>query len=387
MVIGLVLLVLGAVLIVWAVFVIGETRKGRAATQALQSLMADADAQRQTAVAIVSGAVAKVDGTLGRLGQTLEASVAQLQTLDTTLAERPAPRVRQVQRGNNPRVVSIASAPVPAGHAKRMLDIMFEPHGHDNSTVVRTLGLSPHHPVSFVVPTLGSSRPAGTSARSAVASEDMLAAKAVGHLLLRGWPDAQVSTRTVDPGAAAGDLRGNVCTFCRDERNPVTAAFLTHPDIVTALGISFPKVPSQFRRHSEEATIVFGDGMPRRSPSYKQEWDIGDDEATVALEDLAVLARVENPFDPGAKVLIVAGVRAFGTLGAAEYLRLYSDTLFQQTVEKDFAALIKVTATYQVTRNPEVTSQLDDLFLASTVELVPVDEPPSVEMIDVKRVA
>ena len=386
--IAMVVTVLGAAVVVWIVFLVGQIKKGRTATRDLRSVMARAKAQQQEAVTTVVGAVARVDGTLGRLGETVEAGLAEIQKLDGTLAGERAGHVQETQPRHAGRVVNIASASVPTGQAKFMLDIMFEPRDIEHRTPgVRTLGLSPYHPVSFVVPTLGSTRPAGTSASSAVASEDMLAAKAVGHLLLRGWPNAQVSTRTVDPGGPPGDLRGNICTFCRDERNPATGAFLEHPNVSASLGISFPRVVSDLDGRSEEATIVFGDGIPRRSPSYGQERELSDDDSTIALEDLALLARIDNPFDPGAKVLIVAGVRAFGTLGAAEYLRLHSDTLFEETGDKDFAALIKVTATYQVTRSPQIALKLDDRVLALAVDLVPVDVRPSVEMIEVKRVA
>ena len=74
------------------------------------------------------------------------------------------------------------------------------------------------------------------------------------------------------------------------------------------------------------------------SPSFQEEREGADE-----LHDFALLAKLPNPYNDHAKVLIVAGIRAFGTWGAAKYLLEHSEELHESFKDHNFATVLKVT--------------------------------------------
>lgn len=227
-------------------------------------------------------------------------------------------------------------------------------------TPLETLGLQRDLPVTFVVPTMWVPQSDTTSSRWAVVTEDVLGVRAVDERLRRSWPEAEVRTRITDGRDTRPPDEGNVCSFCRDVRNPVTAALLHHPRTRELFGIELGFWPTtrNEREMPLEWGLVFPDGMPRTSPSYEQErqFEAARDmvssggsagEEEVVLDDFALLARFPNPFG-GGTALIVAGIRALGTWGAAEYLRRHSGELHERTQGGSFVSFMRVRGTYNV---------------------------------------
>lgn len=56
-----------------------------------------------------------------------------------------------------------------------------------------------------------------------------------------------------------------------------------------------------------------------------------------------MLARLTSPWSGRAKIVISAGIRAFGTWGATEFLRTRADELYARTKGNDFGVVLKVT--------------------------------------------
>jgi hypothetical protein len=56
------------------------------------------------------------------------------------------------------------------------------------------------------------------------------------------------------------------------------------------------------------------------SPSYEQEGDPAT-EGTGPFDDVAIVLKMRNPWNPDKQLLIVAGVRGIGTWGAGEFLK------------------------------------------------------------------
>jgi hypothetical protein len=93
-------------------------------------------------------------------------------------------------------------------------------------------------------------------------------------------------------------------------------------------------------------TSVVTDAATWESATYLQEEklrleNISIEEST--LDDIAMVIRTDNPYNPKTKVLIIAGIRGIGTWGAAKYLRQNAKELNKITKGKDFACLLKVT--------------------------------------------
>jgi len=399
-VILLVATLLFAAVFFWALAVARRVRQSDSEVAAFATALRASTAQRESNLAAVRSAVADVDLSLERWNLTLDASVTELRSLTAQVAPRTrgsgkAERV-EATRPQAPRSVSmIAGGRVAKGYAlqnvKMTLDAMRGSHGHGVRPPSETLGLAWPLPVEFIVPTLGIPRPKHSSSRSAVAVEDMLAAKSVAQALLIRWPDADIHTSTVDPGAQWGGLKGNICTFCRDSRNPVTGLVLAHPQTQALFRVSFPDITSAVEGGPQELGIRLGDGPVWASPSYAQERAVGEGTSgPTVLEDLALLARVPNPWDPAGKVLVVAGIRAFGTLGVAEYVRRSWDDLNERTKGLDFACVLRVRATYQVVPADEGAVPLSEPaeVAANEVELVPAEDVPAeVEIVQIEPAA
>jgi hypothetical protein len=82
------------------------------------------------------------------------------------------------------------------------------------------------------------------------------------------------------------------------------------------------------------------------SKSYDQQI-----EGSSRRDDTAMIVKVQSPWSPQHRILIVAGIRGIGTWGAAECMKKWWEELYHQkgsskkrgtTKSGDFAALVKV---------------------------------------------
>lgn len=388
MIVFVVAVALGGALTVWVVAVVRRVKTTDREVRAMARSLADSHARREGHLATVRSAVTDVDRTFEQWNETLGDSTEELRALLSRVPSDFDPSERRWAVGDprQTKLVKIVGGKVARGYAIRNLKMTLDGRGPLSEPTERdpreTLGLSWRHPVEFVVPTLGIPRPVHSSSRSAVAVEDMLASKGVAQALVRTWPEAEVHTRSIDPGSEWTEVLGNICTFCRDTRNPATGRILSHPAVAGRLGVSFQDLPSESDGAGPEVGIILRGAPPVRSPSYAQERDLkaqGDAAGRAILNDFALLARVSNPWDPEAKILVVAGIRAFGTLGAADLLRTRWEELYEATGDGDFACLVSVQAAYQVVLSDELsiaTGEPDEVATCA-VELVPAEDIPT----------
>lgn len=238
--------------------------------------------------------------------------------------------------------VVYATPPIPFPNRPRS--------GFERRAPHEILGFDSDEELTLVVPTLWVPATETTASRWTVVTEDHLAVQAIDARLRASWPEAAVTTRVTDLHDERLPPAGNVCSFCRDRRNPVTAQLLGHQDTKDRFGfpIGFQALPTDAGR-PQEWGLVF-DREVLRSPSYDGERRLlaseASDSGPFPVEDFALVARFPNPWGNG-HTLIVAGVRAIGTWGAAEYLRKHADEIEAETGGKAFAALLRVSAKYQ----------------------------------------
>lgn len=193
-------------------------------------------------------------------------------------------------------------------------------------------------PVLFVFPGRDSSSP---TLLPRVAFEDMLAVNYVERLLtLSKWRDDKIQMRQHDGFIAldAHDPAKNLVLICSPRSNHVTNEYLNKLNSDGVLSWRFEK------SESGDMTIR-ADSTRAESATFSQERMIrsrGDVPAESTLDDLAVLIKAPNPYNPKAKVLIVAGIRSIGTWGAAKFLRQNDKEIYKKTKGRDFAWLLKV---------------------------------------------
>ena len=192
-------------------------------------------------------------------------------------------------------------------------------------------------PLTIVVPTVPTNDPAYPRV---VSADDMLALEHVeGLASMAGWsPDRVVSQidDDVDPSECA-----NIVAICSDKRNKTTELLLSHPDVQAMLGWRFDKISET----PERWKLVVDNDTSVESPSYQEEEELrgqSKDPARRPKNDKAILAKLPNPFGGPGKVMIIAGIRGFGTAGAAQFLRTHAKILFDKYGEACFAAVLNV---------------------------------------------
>lgn len=212
----------------------------------------------------------------------------------------------------------------------------------------RLLGFHSGQELTFVVPTLEATDPIH---RTVIASEDV---RAFNRMRLDLGTTGLESSVTVLMGAddeVSPDPR-DLMFFCRDERNPMTREFLR----LQPVGFDF--VHDGSRADGRAKWAIRQDGAEiLRSESYDSEaaleshLDAPGDTRHAVLRCPAIVVRAPNPFNPErSHAVLIAGVRAFGTWGAAEFLCSEAETLLEQTQGGDFVALIEVEADATVRR-------------------------------------
>lgn len=204
--------------------------------------------------------------------------------------------------------------------------------------VARLIGLRSNRRVTFVVPGLPSTDPAHPRI---ISGDDMLAVHAIeGALMSAHWPrhwiDVEFASDVNMPTTT------NVVTVCSVKRNEVTKAVLENPKTLGYLDCIFKPDPLDPTRW-----LMAFEGAEIRSPSYDETNVLRQqnrDPARGPLTDFALLARIPSPWDDEAKIVVAAGLRAFGTWGAAEHLQRNAEKLHGKTRGKDFAMVVRVTS-------------------------------------------
>lgn len=238
--------------------------------------------------------------------------------------------------------------------------------------LVKIFPTEPDLPVGFMIPTLGSPG-VDSSAESVVATEDHDAALAMLVALLARWPEAEVERRRISTGendSAWTTFEGHLCTFCRERRNPLTKALLDHASTRERFDLSFPV------REKDMGIRLNGKEYFART-SETSMFDSGG-ELLGEREDVALVARFPNPWFPGAKALVIAGTRAYGTWGAAEYLKSHWEELMarvsqvqgsaETAEQRDFACVLRVGVAYGIESEIELpaTPLLRDVRTVAT---------------------
>lgn len=175
----------------------------------------------------------------------------------------------------------------------------------------------------------------------AVAYEDMVACILVERcFMLAGWREEQIEIVSNDVAVAnVAYKRENLVLLCSPRRNPLTAEALATLKRQNRLDCWFDTDPD----HPEELCLHLA-GANITSPSYREAEPLlreGKSGYEGPLNDCALLARFENPWEPGKSVLILAGLRAIGTWGAARALRQRARELVELTGAQDFAVTVK----------------------------------------------
>jgi hypothetical protein len=81
------------------------------------------------------------------------------------------------------------------------------------------------------------------------------------------------------------------------------------------------------------------------SPTYEQERKLeqeGKQASAGPLEDYALVLKVRNPWNHGASMVVVMGLRGIGTWGAAVHLRDQASQIGRRTKGQDFGMVVKV---------------------------------------------
>jgi hypothetical protein len=179
-------------------------------------------------------------------------------------------------------------------------------------------------------------------------TEDFLAMNNVISALLNvGWSrgiGVRDTTRFTDD-----DRKRNLVIICSPKSNEVAAEFQTILKRERYEAFFF----EQNRGGSGNWYISTPDlGISGQSPSwdqekkYREETDGRLDLSTKKFDDLAVITKIQNPWNNKTKIIMVAGIRGIGTWGAAECVKKHwreiYDRLPRDQKDCDFSALLSI---------------------------------------------
>lgn len=151
------------------------------------------------------------------------------------------------------------------------------------------------------------------------------------------------------------DKKQNLVTVCSPKRNTFTE------EVLNEIGSQELDIFRFEQIKGSDYWQIVDNAAHYPSPSYQQIEDYlkegiqPEDIADQKINDVAVIAKVTNPYNNANKIFIVAGVRGIGTWGAAEFLRKEWKKLYKRKrglpsllnflgFKKggDFAAVLKV---------------------------------------------
>lgn len=199
----------------------------------------------------------------------------------------------------------------------------------------------------FVFPTIGESAIPARKFRALAWGDAIAVAYMLRALAQCGWPADKISMRGVwrsPTGAEEGhfdwnhDWAQNLVIIGSPKTNPVA-------EIVLKTKLQTLQTQHRFgfdAGQTEDTWKVRLDEFCMPSPSFEQE-ALGES----TLQDYGLVAKVQNPDYGGAKILFVAGIRAFGTWGVAKHLLENPDELRDRKSDlppardRDFATILE----------------------------------------------
>lgn len=177
--------------------------------------------------------------------------------------------------------------------------------------------------------------------RRMIANEDMLALEACRDALQAwGCPPSQLSVELAEEMQTP--VQSNLVTICSPKRSAVTAEILAHKRTRELFSCTFSRLDEPQDDVIPRWAFTL-DGDLFESPSYVQESRLiatGKDPWAGPLDDNALLAKFPNPWDASLEVIVVAGCRAFGSWGAAEFLSTLSSRLEDGIYGDHFAVVV-----------------------------------------------
>lgn len=146
------------------------------------------------------------------------------------------------------------------------------------------------------------------------------------------------------------DGKQNLVTVCSPKRNTFTKEVLNE---IKAQGLDifrFEQIKGSDYWQIVDNAAHYPSSSYQQIEDYLKEGIEPEDIADQEINDVAVIAKVTNPYNNANKIFIVAGVRGIGTWGAAEFLRKEWKKIYKQKrglpdfLKKsgDFAAVLKV---------------------------------------------
>ncbi|MGR3311122.1 MAG: hypothetical protein ACUZ77_10135 [Candidatus Brocadiales bacterium] len=127
-----------------------------------------------------------------------------------------------------------------------------------------------------------------------------------------------------DPSSLVpSDKEGNLITIGSSKNNTFTGEVLDEVKNTRNLDIFyFERIEGQDKWQIRDNSAIIPSPAYDQIENYlRQNKTLADIYAEQEIEDVAIIAKVINPWNPTKKVFIIAGVRGIGTWGAAEYLR------------------------------------------------------------------
>jgi hypothetical protein len=171
----------------------------------------------------------------------------------------------------------------------------------------------------------------------------MLAASLVDRsLILAGRRENSIriiSTKEFERDTA--NRRENLVLLCSPHRNAVTKEVLEDLDRNHHLTYPFKKLSNTGHFHLTLGGRQFFSESYKQGEDFKKEHPGLNPYESPLLEDCALIARFCNPWNPNKKVMLLAGIRAFGTWGAAHALREECTKLDKENKRRDFSVVVK----------------------------------------------
>ncbi len=175
-------------------------------------------------------------------------------------------------------------------------------------------------------------------------TEDFLAVNNfISALLKIGW-NRKIVVRDVSHVSAA-DKQCNLAIICSTKSNALASELQAELERNKSAAFRFKDAGGKFFVEDKE-------GAPYHSSSYSQidkyltEGVKKEDLPGRHFEDFAIITKVRSPWRPDRKVLWLAGIRGFGTWGAAECIKKAWSKIYDQLPHEqkdcDFSALLKV---------------------------------------------
>ena len=152
-------------------------------------------------------------------------------------------------------------------------------------------------------------------------SEDFFAINNLTRAFQRMGRSQPYSLRTV-PVFSPAEYGSNVVTIGSTRSNAFTRRVLARLNH-----------PFTFEQDQQGAWWICRGQVRLRSDVFQQQQEAEKNDtrpSELALDDVAVIAKFENPYDANNTLLVIAGVRGIGTWGAAYYLRQHSAELYER---------------------------------------------------------